>query len=148
MPCIYQFADRDVRSETLTKFTPTSTLLSTCHGIRARRWLKICRDWDSGTASSAPSGLKVKTAWSSTEEAKITNEGLKRIHLPHSRSYVLTVNHARVRMLREKPYDQKEAEAAIGLRTDNGKSTQVEEVARGGNVTHAEEAGHLQTSTV
>lgn len=30
---------------------------------------------------------------------------------------------ARVRALRDEPYSQKEAEAAVGLRTDNGKRT-------------------------
>lgn len=29
----------------------------------------------------------------------------------------------RLRQLREEPYSQKEAEAAVGLRTDNGKRT-------------------------
>lgn len=32
----------------------------------------------------------------------------------------------RIRALREEPYSQKEAEAAVGLRTDNGKREIVE----------------------
>ena len=31
------------------------------------------------------------------------------------------ISHNRVRLLKEEPYTQKEAETAIGLRTDNGE---------------------------
>lgn len=34
-----------------------------------------------------------------------------------------TLTRHRVKQLREEPYSQKEAEAAIGLTTDNGKRT-------------------------
>ena len=61
----------------------------------------------------------------------------RRLHKPQSAKMYRfdiwsTLTTIRLRLLREKPYTQKEAEAAVGLRTDNGirekpKATDVKE---------------------
>jgi len=71
---------------------------------------------------SVPSGLRANIAWCSIGGGRTTREGrtptpqvIIRVH------YLVDVlTCGRVRFLREEPYSQKEAEAAVGLRTDNG----------------------------
>lgn len=38
----------------------------------------------------------------------------------------MLIDHYSVRMLKEEPHSQKEAEAAVGLATDNGKERQTQ----------------------
>jgi hypothetical protein len=56
----------------------------------------------------------------------------------------LSADSARVRLLREKPYTQKEAEAAIGLTTDNGKQVELKGEATEGKDTESEGLQHGQ----
>lgn len=69
-----------------------------------------------------PSSSRAKTAWYSIGGERTTREGYtpapKSSTRVKYREKVLTSR--RVRFLREEPYTQKEAEAAVGLRTDNG----------------------------
>jgi len=61
---------------------------------------------------------------------------------------VLTTACVRVRFLREEPYTQKEAEAAIGLRTDNGKQAGLAEAAVEGEEMQSEGAQHREKGAV
>lgn len=65
---------------------------------------------------SAQNGSRASTAWSRTARGARIREG-NEVQLP-GRLAVLTFH--RVKALKDEPYTQKEAEAAVGLRTDNG----------------------------
>jgi bud site selection protein 20 len=53
-----------------------------------------------------------------------------------------------LRQVREEPYTQKEAEAAIGLRTDNGKQAGLAEAAVEGEEMQSEGAQHREKGAV
>lgn len=61
-----------------------------------------------------------------------------------SRVLSLSADSARVRLLQEKPYTQKEAEASIGLTTDNGKQMELKGEATERNGTQSEGLQHGQ----
>lgn len=114
-----------------------SALPNTSPSILMPSQQKTFLDLADGTALNAPNGLRVRIVWNSTLEANHTNDGrIARIrndpYFKPERCVKLSIS--RLRALKEEPYNQKEADAAIGLRTDNGsrkpsKLTAIEEQA-------------------
>jgi hypothetical protein len=100
-----------------TKFLQICVRPSICSSIKAPRPKKICQGWGNSTVSSAQNGSKASTAWLCIERVARIKEGKK---TTYNMSGSRTNNPTRVKALKDEPYTQKEAEAAVGLRTDNG----------------------------
>lgn len=65
---------------------------------------------------SAQNGLRASTVWSHTAKEVHTREG----RTAQLQWVLASLTVHRVKALKDEPYTQKEAEAAIGLRTDHG----------------------------
>jgi hypothetical protein len=92
--------------------------LSTLSSIRAAKQQKICQVLDNSTASNAQNGSRVSMRWLHIGRAARTSEGKNMYKLLFGIWILIYL--VRVKALKDEPYTQKEAEAAIGLMTDNG----------------------------
>ena len=102
------------------KSQPTYVRRSTSNSTRARKLLKSFLALGNGIVSSAPNGLKASIALSHIGREALIEEGEQTsdssIALYKTRFTMIY----RIKALKDEPYSQKEAEAAVGLRTDNG----------------------------
>ena len=65
-------------------------------------------------------GLRANTAWYSIKRGNRTKGGVTRFFPCFIKELRSFSDGSRLRALKDEPYTQKEAEAATGLRTDNG----------------------------
>jgi hypothetical protein len=109
---------------------------------KARRPQRIFLVLVNSIVLNAQNGLRAIIAWSHTGRAVLISEGKACLD---GCGCAIADEDGRVKALRDEPYTQKEAEAAIGLRTDNGPRQTATQSARDMEI-DMEDSGLLQDS--
>lgn len=126
-----------------TKLQKTYAPQSTSNSTRIRRLLRTFRALVSITVWSVRNGLRASIAWLLTAREAHTRGGKGHKEMNLNSDLLLY----RVKALKDEPYSQKEAEAAIGLRTDNGPRQAAKENTTNVEV-EMENSGSLEDSIV
>jgi hypothetical protein len=112
----------DTFSETWIRSQRISVYLNISNSTRVPKQQRIFRVSGNFIALSAQNGLRASTAWLLTAKEAHIREGAK---LQLLRVLAMLTVH-RVKALKDEPYTQKEAEAAIGRQAPKERPTDVE----------------------